>query len=94
MGRRETETGRRTTGDGRRKMYTVKQYYRVDRRCINMVRFIFEAYEGVAVVTTLDPATGSIVLAVAPGCEETARTIMADLGRQFIAEPCSTAPGT
>jgi hypothetical protein len=73
-------------------MYTIKQYYRVDRRRINMVRFIFEAYEGVAVVTTLDSASGSIVLAVAPGCEETAQTIMADLGRQFLIKPCGAAP--
>jgi hypothetical protein len=73
-------------------MYTIKQYYRVDRRRINMVRFIFEAYEGVAVVTTLDSASGSIVLAVAPGCEETAQTIRADLGRQVLIEPCGAAP--
>jgi Domain of unknown function (DUF4911) len=73
-------------------MHTTKQYYRVDRRRINMVRFIFEAYEGVAVVTTLDPASGSIVLAVAPGCEETAQMIMTDLGRQFVIEPCIAAP--
>lgn len=75
-------------------MYTVKQYYRVDRRHINMVRFIFEAYEGVAVVTTLDPASGRIVLAVAPGCEETAQAIMADLARWFIVERCCAAPVT
>jgi hypothetical protein len=69
-------------------MNTVRQYYRVDRHRINMVRFIFEAYEGVAVVTTLDAASGSIVLAVAPGCTETARMIMDDLGRHFLIEPC------
>jgi hypothetical protein len=68
-------------------MNTSKHYYRVDRRCINMVRFIFEAYEGVAVVTTLDAAAGTIVLAVARGCESTAQAVMADLGRQFRVEP-------
>ena len=67
-------------------MNTVKQFYRVDRRCINMVRFIFEAYEGVAVVTTLDAAAGAIVLAVAPGCETTAQAVMSDLGRHFLVE--------
>jgi hypothetical protein len=67
-------------------MQTTRQYYRVDRRQISMIRFVFEAYEGVAVVTTLDAAAGSIVLAVAPGCEATARDIMADLGRDFLIE--------
>jgi hypothetical protein len=66
---------------------TVQHYYRVDRRCINMVRFIFEAYEGVAVVTTLDAAAGFIVLAISPGCETTAQAVMADLGRHFMIEP-------
>ena len=66
---------------------TTRYYYRVDRRCINMVRFILEAYEGVAVATTLDAGAGTIVLAVAPGCEETAQAIMADLGRHFMVEP-------
>lgn len=62
-------------------MNTVRQYYRVDRRFISFIRFIFEAYEGVAVVTTLDAKAGEIVLAVAPGCEAVAREVMADLGR-------------
>ncbi|MGD9008509.1 MAG: DUF4911 domain-containing protein, partial [Desulfobacteraceae bacterium] len=35
-------------------MRTTKQLYRVDRRQISMIRFIFEAYEGLAVVTTVD----------------------------------------
>lgn len=63
----------------------------MDRRRINMVRFIFEAYEGVAVVTTLDAANGVIALAIAPGCEEVAQAVMGDLGRQFIVEPCNAA---
>ena len=68
-------------------MQTVKQYYRVDRRRISLIRFVFEAYEGVAVVTTLDAATGTIVLAVAPGCEPVAHDIMKDLGKGFLIEP-------
>ena len=67
-------------------METSKLFYRVDRRRISMVRFIFEAYDGLAVVTTLDAAAGLIVLRVAPGCEETARHIIDDLARQFLVE--------
>lgn len=75
-------------------MQTVKRYYRVDRRRINMLRFVFEAYEGVAVVSTLDNRKGLIVLSIAPGCEEVAQTVMTDLGNAFLIEPIemSTRP--
>jgi hypothetical protein len=70
-------------------MHTVRQYYRVDRRRINLIRFIFEAYDGVAVVTTLDAKAGVIVLAVAPGCQAVANEVMTDLGRSVMIEPCA-----
>lgn len=67
-------------------MQTTKQIYRVDRRQINLIRFIFEAYEGLAVVTTLESASGLISLAVAPGCEAVAREVMENLGREMLVE--------
>jgi hypothetical protein len=70
-------------------MRTLEQIYRVDRRRISLIKFIFEAYEGLAVVTTLDPAAGIIALRVAPGCEDAARGVMLDLGKRFQVE---TAP--
>ncbi|MFZ1982929.1 MAG: DUF4911 domain-containing protein [Desulfatitalea sp.] len=73
-------------------MKTSRQYYRVDRHQINMVKFIFEAYEGIAVVTTLDAAAGWIVLAIAPGCEPTAQEIMVDMGKHFLVESCNAPP--
>jgi Domain of unknown function (DUF4911) len=75
-------------------MQTVELRYRVDRRRISLVRFIFEAYEGLAVVTTLDPAAGIIALRVAPGCEGTARDIIAELGKRFLVEPAAPGPGS
>ena len=74
-------------------MQTVELRYRVDRRRISLVRFIFEAYEGLAVVTTLDPAAGIIALRVAPGCEGTARDIIVELGKSFLVEPAAPGPG-
>ncbi len=68
-------------------METSWQYYRVDRRQISFIKFIFEAYEGLAIVTTIDAATGMIVLRVAPGCEATADGVMADLGKKILIEP-------
>lgn len=70
-------------------MQTKRRYYRVDRRQISMLRFIFEAYEGIAVVTTIDAAKGIVVLAIAPGCEDIARAVMDDLSGQFLVEPCN-----
>ena len=69
-------------------MRTSRKYYRVDRRRINMLRFIFEAYEGVAVVTTLDPGQGMVVLCIAPGCEQVALEVMNDLSAHFMVAPC------
>ncbi|GLI34148.1 DUF4911 domain-containing protein [Desulforhabdus amnigena] len=37
---------------------------------IHYLRFILEAYEGIGIVTTLDPRLGLIQLRIAPGCEE------------------------
>ena len=71
-------------------METSKQYYRVDRRRISFIKFVFEAYEGVAVVTTIDAPKGLIRLAVAPGCESVARGVMDDLGRSILIEPAQS----
>ena len=68
-------------------METSKQTYRVDRRRISFIKFVFEAYEGVAVVTTLDAAEGLIRLAIAPGCEGIAQEVMGDLSRSIMIEP-------
>lgn len=41
----------------------------VDRSQISFVKFILEAYDNVAVVTTLDAGQGLVVVTVSPGCE-------------------------
>lgn len=43
---------------------------------IHFLRFVLEAYEGIAVVTTLDPALGLVRLSIAPGCEDEVGTIL------------------
>jgi len=74
-------------------MVTAKLYYRVDRRRISLLKFIIEAYEGLAVVTTLDNDSGTVVLAVAPQCLETARELIADLSKWILIESCDSAIG-
>jgi hypothetical protein len=54
------------TGDN---LCTTQHLYRVDRRDISFLRFILEAYDGMAVVTTRDAARGIVTVTVAPGCE-------------------------
>ncbi|MGV8075430.1 MAG: DUF4911 domain-containing protein [Syntrophobacteraceae bacterium] len=46
---------------------------------IHFLRFIFEAYEGIASITTLDAKLGLVRINIAPGCEdEVARIIEAE----------------
>ena len=69
-------------------MQSKRFYYRVDRRRISFIRFIIEAYEGIAVVSTLDAVSGNIVLTVAPGCEDIVRDIMNGMSADFMMQPC------
>jgi hypothetical protein len=65
---------------------TIKQYYRVDRRDIAFLRFIFEAYEGLAMIETLNPESGVIVFYIAPGCESEVDMILRDLKGDIMME--------
>jgi len=65
---------------------SIKKYYRVDRREISFLRFIFEAYDGLATLTTIDPDSGIVVFCISPGCEEDVRMILQDLKRNIMIE--------
>ena len=65
---------------------TIKRYYRIDRRHIAFLRFIFEAYDGLAIIETLDPAAGTLVFHIAPGCESDVDKILADLKKDILLE--------
>ncbi len=67
-------------------METIKRYYRVDRSEISYLRFILESYEGVGMVTTLDSATGRVVLRISPGCLAAVEGLMADLAKEIVLE--------
>ena len=43
---------------------------RVDRREIAYFKFILEAYDGVALLSTVDPHLGTVELLIGPGCED------------------------
>jgi hypothetical protein len=73
---------------------TIQRYFRIDRKDISLMRFTFEGYEGIAGVTTLNPATGLIVLNIAPGCEPDVENVLRDLQEQIYMEAALPPEGT
>lgn len=61
---------------------TTTRHLRVERRDICFLKFIFEAYEGIAVLETTNAKTGHVALHTAPGCEDMVAGILTDLARQ------------
>jgi hypothetical protein len=66
---------------------TEKRYYRIDRRQIHFLKFVLEGYDGVAVLRTVDPQQGLIVLHIGPGSQSIVDMIIEDLGKQIKIEP-------
>ena len=56
--------------------------FHVDRKEISYLRFTLESYDGMAVVTTLDPYTALIKVSIAPGCEEILSELLDSLKNQ------------
>jgi hypothetical protein len=62
---------------------TVKRYYRVDRGQIHFLKFVLEGYDGIAVLRTIDPEEGLVVLQIGPGCQSMVDMIIQDLERHI-----------
>ena len=60
-------------------MDTIKRYYRVDRREIFFIQSIFEGYDGLATISTVDPNRGVIRLSIPPETETDVLDILQDL---------------
>ncbi len=73
-------------------METIKRYYRIDRARIAYVRFILEAYDGIANMTTLDPQQGLVRMAISPGCIVDMDSLIFDLKRKVLIEPVDVEP--
>jgi hypothetical protein len=63
------------------------KYYRVDRRKIAFIKFILEAYDGVATLETINPQNGIVLFYIAPGCEQQFREILRDLSTEIMIRP-------
>ena len=64
-----------------------KKYLRVDRRRIGFMKFIFEAYDGIANLTTVDAELGVISINIPDGCVDTVNLLIDILGREMLIEP-------
>ncbi|MBF0102401.1 MAG: DUF4911 domain-containing protein [Desulfobacterales bacterium] len=62
---------------------SVRRYYKIPKSEISYLKFIIEAYEGIAVLTTVCPTSGKIVLYIAPGCEDEIDMICAELTKEI-----------
>jgi hypothetical protein len=71
---------------------TVRTYFRVDRREIAFLRFIFEGYDGVAFVSTVDRQAGLVRICTAPGCEKEVAGILEALSAELLIEACAPGP--
>jgi hypothetical protein len=66
---------------------------RVPRREIAYVKFVFESYEGVAAVRTLDRREALLVVLTTVDLEPIARRIVASLASEGVCEVTSPPPG-
>lgn len=62
-------------------METNKHIFRVKRRDINYLRVTIESYDGMGVVSTIDPQAALIEVQVAPGCEEMFSELVVSLAK-------------
>lgn len=67
-------------------MKSLQKYYRIDRSQIAFLKFIIEAYDGIAVLTTVDPELGIVVLKIAPKCEAVVAAVLEDLKKDIVIE--------
>ena len=63
-----------------------KKYVRVDKRQIGFMKFIFEAYDNVANLTTIDAALGVVSINIPDGCNDIVDDLLKSLGRDMLIE--------
>jgi len=74
---------------------TATKYYRVDLHEICYLKFIIEAYDGIAVLSTVNKESNLVMLRIAPGCESDVEELLIGLKTEMKieAEPEYQAKG-
>lgn len=62
-------------------MRTIKTIYNVNKEDIGYIRYLFEAYEGIAVVSTISEEKDTIAIYTAPGCEDEVDGLINDMAK-------------
>lgn len=68
-------------------METIQKYFRVQRKNIAFLKFVLEAYDGVAVMRTLESHEGVVELMIAPDFEREVTEILDSLRGEFEVQP-------
>lgn len=74
-------------------MQEIKRHYRMDRRQIAYFRFILEGYDGLAVLRTMDPAQGRVVLYLNSSCEPELDKLLEEISDQLRLEAAPVSDG-
>lgn len=69
---------------------TTRSYYQVDKEAIGFIRFIFEGYDGIAVLTTENAAAGRVILTIAPEAEREVADVIESLKPEIVLTPLET----
>ena len=67
-------------------LQTISKFYLIDRKRVGFIKFILEAYDGIAVVETIDPMAAKIELHIAPGCESDVENVLRELRKVMLIE--------
>jgi uncharacterized protein DUF4911 len=68
-------------------LQTISKFYLIDRKQVGFFKFILEAYDGIAVVETIDSTAAKIKLHIAPGCEPDVENVLNELRKEMLIDP-------
>jgi hypothetical protein len=63
---------------------STRKIFQVDRESVGFIKFIFEAYDGLATISTIDPFLAKIEINIAPGSEIDVDKILDNLQRDIL----------
>jgi hydroxymethylglutaryl-CoA reductase len=82
----------RARDEVRKILKTKQQHYRVNRREIAFIKFIFEGYDGIVMMRTVNPVKGIIALHIPAGCEKHVNAILQDLKKNIKMQVLAPTP--